>query len=157
MVTIATKTLTVRSSAFKNNGFIPSKYTSDGLNINPEIIINDIPEDAKSLAIIMDVPYASNGIFCNWVMWDIPPESIIKENSKPGIQGKNSRRENKYKGPYPLSGIHHYHFRVYALDTELGSLSINTDREGLLSAMEGHIISTGNLMGLYERHKSVLW
>lgn len=157
MATIAISTLTVKSFAFKNKGFIPSKYTYDGDNINPDIIIEDIPADTKSLAIIMEDPYACNGIFCHWVMWDIPPKNIIRENSKPGIQGKNSRRENKYKGPYPSNGRHQYHFRVYALDTELGSLSLNTDRNGLLNAMEGHIISSGNLVGLYERHKSVLW
>lgn len=157
MVTIATKTLTVRSFAFKDKGFIPSKYTYDGENINPDIIIENIPEDTKSLAIIMEDPYASNGIFCHWVMWDIPPKNIIRENSKSGIQGKNSRRENKYKGPCSSSGRHQYHFRVYALDAELGSLSLNTDRNGLLNAMEGHIISLGTLVGLYERYKSVLW
>jgi Raf kinase inhibitor-like YbhB/YbcL family protein len=157
MATIAISTLTVKSFAFKNKGFIPSKYTSDGENINPDIIIEDIPADTKSLAIIMEDPYASNGIFCHWVMWDIPPKNIIRENSKPGVQGKNSRRENKYKGPCPPSGRHQYHFKVYALDTELGSLSINTDRKGLLDAMEGHVISSGNLVGLYERYKSVLW
>ena len=157
MATIAISTLTVKSFAFKNKGFIPSKYTSDGENINPDIIIEDIPADTKSLAIILEDPYASNGIFCHWVMWDIPPKNIIRENSKPGVQGKNSRRENKYKGPCPPSGRHQYHFKVYALDTELGSLSINTDRKGLLDAMEGHVISSGNLVGLYERYKSVLW
>jgi len=59
--------------------------------------------------------------------------------------------ENKYTGPCPPSGIHHYHFRVYALDTKLDSLLPNTDRKGLLNAMEGHIFSSGELVGLYER------
>lgn len=150
-------TLTVKSFAFKNNGFIPSKYTSDGLNINPEIIINDIPSNTKSLAIIMDDTDVPNGAFCHWLMWDIPPNHIIRENSKPGIQGKNSMCENKYKGPCPQRGRHHYHFRVYALDTKLDSLSMNTDRNGLLHAMEEHVISSGDLVGLYERYRTVLW
>jgi hypothetical protein len=152
MATIATTALTIKSFAFKNNGFIPSKYTCDGSNINPDLMIDDIPEKTKSLAIIVDDPDAPNGIFTHWVIWDIPVKNnIIKENSKPGIQGINGMRENKYFGPCPTSGLHHYHFRVYALDAKLGSLSINTDRKGLLNSMEGHIISSGDLIGLYER------
>ena len=152
MATIATTTLTVKSFAFKNNGFIPAKYTCDGSNINPDLMIDDIPANTKSLAIIVDDPDAPNGTFSHWVIWDIPVKNnIIKENSKPGIQGRNSMRENKYFGPCPTSGIHHYHFKVYALNTMLSSLSPNTDRKGLLNAMEGHIISSGYLVGLYER------
>jgi len=153
MATIATTTtLKVKSFAFKNNGFIPAKYTCDGTNINPDLMIDDIPANTKSLAIIIDDPDAPNGTFCHWLIWDIPVKNnIIKENSKPGIQGRNSMHENKYFGPCPPNGIHHYHFRVYALDTKLSSLSPNTNRKALLDAMEGHIISSGDLIGLYER------
>lgn len=151
MSTIISTTLTIKSFAFNNNGFIPSKYTCDGSNINPDLMIDDIPENTKSLAIIVDDPDAPTGTFCHWVMWDISPKKIIKENSSPGIQGRNSMRENKYSGPCPPSGIHHYHFKVYALNTKFSSLSPNTDRKGLLNAMEGHVISSGDLVGLYQR------
>jgi Raf kinase inhibitor-like YbhB/YbcL family protein len=152
MATIATTTLTIKSFAFKSNGFIPAKYTCDGSNINPDLKIDDIPANAKSLAIIVDDPDAPNGIFSHWVMWDIPVRNnVIVENSAPGIQGRNGIRENKYFGPCPPSGIHHYHFRVFALNTKLSTLSRNTDRKGLLNAMEGHIISSCDLIGLYER------
>ena len=81
MATIATTTLTVKSFAFKNNGFIPSQYTCDGSNINPDLIIEGIPANAKSLAVIVDDPDAENGTFSHWVMWDIPVKNnIIKEN-----------------------------------------------------------------------------
>ena len=46
------------SSAFQNNGSIPSKYTCDGKNINPQLKISGIPAKAKSLALIMDDPDA---------------------------------------------------------------------------------------------------
>jgi Raf kinase inhibitor-like YbhB/YbcL family protein len=152
MATIATTTMTIKSFSFRNNGFIPAKYTCEGTNINPELMVEDIPENTKSLAIIVDDPDAPNGTFSHWVMWDIPVKNnVIKENSKPGIQGRNGMRENKYYGPCPPNGIHHYHFRVYALDTKLSTLSPNTDRKGLLNAMEGHIISSADLVGLYQR------
>ena len=110
----ATKTLTVSSPAFSNNGFIPSKYTCDGSNINPELIIRDIPQDTRSLALIIDDPDAPKGTFDHWVMWNIPVKDKIDENSTPGAEGKNGKNENKYMGPCPPSGTHHYHFKVYA-------------------------------------------
>ncbi len=150
MSTIISTTLTIKSPAFKNNEFIPSKYTCDGLNINPELIIEDIPVNTKSLAIIVDDPDAPNGTFCHWLLWDIPPKTTIKEDSRPGTQGRNSIHENKYFGPCPPSGTHHYHFKVYALDAKL-NLPPNTGEKELLNTMKGHIISSGDLVGLYKR------
>ncbi|MNE13477.1 putative kinase inhibitor [compost metagenome] len=150
MSAIISTGLTVKSSAFKHNEFIPSKYTCDGLNINPELIIEEIPAATKSLALIVDDPDAPNGTFCHWLMWDIPPKNTIKEDSTPGTEGKNSMRENSYFGPCPPRGTHHYHFKVYALNTKL-NLPVNTDEQELLNAMKGHIISSGDLIGLYKR------
>lgn len=84
-------------------------------------------------------------------MWDIPPINSIKENSQPGSEGRNSMNKNKYTGPCPPSGTHHYHFKVYALDTKLSYLQSSTDAEELLDAMKKHIIASGELVGLYKR------
>lgn len=142
--------LVIASPAFKNNELIPSKYTCDGLNINPKLTIEEIPENAKSLVIIMDDPDAPGGTYCHWVIWDIPPRGSIEEGSAPGIQGKNSMRENKYFGPCPPSGIHHYHFKVYVLNAKLG-LPPTTGKNELEKAMKTHILSSGELVGLYRR------
>lgn len=150
MATVATKTLTIESPAFTNNNSIPSKYTCDGTNVNPALTIKDIPVETKSLALIMDDPDAPNGTFDHWLMWDIPVRENIEENSMPGIQGKNSKGENKYTGPCPPSGTHHYHFRIYALGTKL-NLSPGTDKSALLKAMEDHILAEGELTGLYKK------
>jgi hypothetical protein len=68
------------------------------------------------------------------------------------IQGSNSWDEVGYKGPAPPKGhgTHHYHFRLYALDTEL-SATAGPNKAGLLKAMEGHILDTGELIGTYSR------
>ncbi len=142
--------LTVKSPDFRNNDTIPKKYTCDGLNINPSLIIKDIPKSAQSLTLIIDDPDASNGIFDHWVMWNIPPQQKIEEASAPGIQGKNSEKENKYTGPCPPNGIHHYHFKIYALDIKL-DLPDSSGKQELKKAMEGHIIAFGELIGLYKR------
>lgn len=150
-LTISATLLVIKSSAFKNNEFIPSKYTCDGLNINPEISIDEIPENTKSLAIIVDDPDSPNGTFCHWLIWDVSPKSSIKEDSTPGIQGRNSMGENKYSGPCPPGGNHHYHFKVYALDTKLSTLSPSTNQKEFEKAMKGHVIAWGELIGLYKR------
>jgi Raf kinase inhibitor-like YbhB/YbcL family protein len=150
MSVTASSTLVIKSPAFEDNEFISSKYTCDGVNVNPEISIGEIPKNTKSLAIIVDDPDAPSGSFCHWLMWNIAPKNSIKENSAPGIQGRNSFGENKYDGPCPPSGKHHYHFKVYALNTKL-NLLVSTDKNELEKAMKDHIIARGELVGLYKR------
>jgi Raf kinase inhibitor-like YbhB/YbcL family protein len=149
MAIVANKTLTIESPAFRNNESIPSKYTCDGSNINPELTIKDIPEETKSLALVVDDPDAQ-GTFDHWIMWNIPVKNRIEENSSPGAQGKNGKDENKYAGPCPPSGTHHYHFRVYALDVKL-DLPLTTNKGILLKAINGHILASGELIGIFKR------
>jgi Raf kinase inhibitor-like YbhB/YbcL family protein len=143
-------TIIVKSPAFKKNELIPSKYTCDGANINPELDLTGIPKKSKSLVIILDDPDAPNGTFDHWIMWNVPVKKKIEENSAPGIQGLNGKKENKYTGPCPPSGTHHYHFHVYALDINL-NLPEASDKSTLKNAMKGHILSEGDLVGLYKR------
>jgi Raf kinase inhibitor-like YbhB/YbcL family protein len=150
MIAVSPTTLTIKSPSFADNDFIPAKYTCDGSNINPALTVKDIPKDAKTLAIILDDPDAPKKTFDHWVMWNITPKEKIEENSAPGTQGLNGKFENKYTGPCPPSGIHHYHFKIYALDTKL-DIPANSDKKALLAAMESHIIAQGELIGLYKR------
>jgi len=147
---VTSKTLTITSSDFSDNGLIPSKYTCDGANINPELTIKDIPKETASLVLIVDDPHAPKGTFDHWVMWNIPVKDKIAENSTPGIEGKNGKGENKYTGPCPPSGAHHYHFKVYALDTKL-QLAANSGKNIVLKAIEGHILASGELVGIYKK------
>ena len=48
----------IESPSFKNNEMIPSNYTCDGANLNPALIISGVPEDAKSLVLVVDDPNA---------------------------------------------------------------------------------------------------
>jgi Raf kinase inhibitor-like YbhB/YbcL family protein len=156
MITIiANSTVSVHSPSFIYNGPIPLKYTCEGENINPEIDIAELPEETKSMALIVDDPDAPNGTFVHWVMWNIPPVKVIRENSSPGIEGKNGKMENKYQGPCPPSGVHHYHFHIYALDSEL-NLDPNTDKSKLVKAMNGHILGTGELIGTYTKQSNTV-
>ena len=64
----------------------------------------------------------------------------------------NEKPQSGYFGPRPpVDGkLHAYHFRVYALDAELG-LAAGLNKAQLLEAIEGHVLATGMLMGHYER------
>jgi len=143
-------TLIIRSTAFENNGHIPKKYAGSGENLSPPLTVSGIPEGTKTLALIVNDPDASMGTFVHWVMWNIPPRGEIPENTAPGVQGKNSAWRDSYTGPNPPFGTHHYVFRLYALDTELG-LARGASRKDLEGAMEGHILEGAELVGLYRR------
>jgi Raf kinase inhibitor-like YbhB/YbcL family protein len=140
----------VSSSAFQQGEFIPSKYSCQGDNVNPELKLSGLPMGTKSIALIMDDPDAPAGTFNHWIVWDIPMTEVINENSSPGTTGNNGRGEAKYTGPCPPSGTHHYHFKVFALDAML-SLPTGTEREKFENAMKGHIIGSTELIGLYRK------
>src|SRR5436309_2691531 len=96
----------VKSPAFAHGHYIPVKYTCQGDNINPPLFTEGIPENTKSMALIMEDTSAAFGVFDHWILWNIPAKGKIEENSSPGISGLNSRNENKYTGPCPPTGIH---------------------------------------------------
>lgn len=52
-------TVKILSPVFLNNQPIPSKYTCDGENVNPPLSFLEVPENAKSLVLIVDDPDAS--------------------------------------------------------------------------------------------------
>src|SRR5258708_1061946 len=111
------------SPSFDNNTSIPKKFTCEGGNINPELHIQNIPEEAKSLALILHDPDAPvPGGFTHWVVWNIAPTTAIikQESTSPGsVEGKKGAARLGYDGPRPPSGTHHYEFRLYALDVML--------------------------------------
>jgi len=144
------KELTITSPAFGNNKLIPSKYTCDGDDVNPTLNIEGIPEETKTLVLIVDDPDAPMGTWDHWIVWNIPPTNKIEENSVPGAEGLNDFRKHSYGGPSPPSGTHRYFFKVYALDTKL-DLDPNSRKKDVEKAMKDHILAKGELVGLYSR------
>lgn len=146
------KELVVKSSVFEKNKLIPSKYTCDGENINPPLTVEGVPEKAKSLALIIEDPDAPAGLFIHWLIWNLPVAGTIEEHSAPGTEGLNSSKKRGYSGPCPPSGTHRYFFKVYALDTKLNVATLS-EKEDVETAMQGHILAQGELMGLYRKSK----
>jgi Raf kinase inhibitor-like YbhB/YbcL family protein len=140
----------ISSPVFKDGEKMPLRFSCEGENINPPLLLKNIPSGAKSLALIMEDPDAPKGTFDHWVMWNIKPVQIIEEDSSPGIQGLNSRGGNQYIGPCPPYGTHRYHFEIFALDTKL-PLDKNSGKAALKAAMEGHVLGHGEITGLYKK------
>lgn len=139
----------ITSPDFGNNQIIPASFTCDGEDINPSLVIEDIPKEAKSLVLIVDDPDAPMGTWVHWVVYDIPVTNRISQNSIPGKQGINDFRKKDYGGPCPPSGTHRYFFKIYALDTTL-NLEEGISKEALEEAMQGHILDKAELIGLYK-------
>lgn len=155
--------LVLQSEAFSPNGPIPRRYTGDGEDLSPPLTWSGVPEGTKELVLIVDDPDAPRPEpWVHWVLYKIPadtpglPEGIPTSgpvSSPPGaVQGKNSWPKNGYGGPYPPTGhgVHHYHFKLYALDVEL-TLGAGATKEALLKAMQGHVLAEGELVGTYQR------
>ena len=143
----------ITSPAFEEGKTIPKKYSCDGEDINPPLHIDDVSDRAQSLAIILDDPDASAGVWNHWLVWNIDPMTReIKEGKLPkgALLGINDFEKLEYEGPCPTSGNHRYYFRVYALDTKL-TLKQGLNRQSLDTAMEGHTIEKASLMGTFSR------
>lgn len=143
----------VSSPSFKNFGRIPDKYTCKGLNVNPEINIEEVPSEAKSLVLIIDDPDAPMGTWDHWILFNIDPKvRRIKEDSVPenATKGINSFGTLEYGGPCPPSGSHRYFFKVYALDRVL-DLSEGATKKEVERRMQGHIIDRAEIIGLYSK------
>lgn len=146
----------IKISTFKNNEFIPQRYTCDGEDINPLIEIKNPPANTKSFVLIMDDPDATGGVtWDHWILFNIDPKTqYITEGGLPlnSKLGKNSWGKNMYGGPCPPKGSkpHRYFFKLYALDIVL-DLEEGATKQEIEKAMEGHILAYSQVIGLYQR------
>jgi hypothetical protein len=150
----AASSISITSTSFQAGGDIPAKFTCNGTNVSPGLQISTVPNEAKSLVLIVDDPDAPHGLFTHWIVWNIDPKTTrVAENSAPtaGVQGLNDFGKRNYGGPCPPSGTHRYFFKIFALDTKL-ELKSGARRAELDAAMRGHILAQGELMGRYS-HK----
>ncbi|MDR0306157.1 MAG: YbhB/YbcL family Raf kinase inhibitor-like protein [Chitinispirillales bacterium] len=138
----------ITSPAFLKNGPIPPQYGCKGRNINPPLEISGIPPEAKSLVLIMHDPDAPKGDFVHWVCYDMELVENLEAGAASGRQGINSSGKLGYMGPCPPSGTHHYHFKIYALNTKL-NLPSGASRQIVESAMIGHVVESSELVGTF--------
>jgi Raf kinase inhibitor-like YbhB/YbcL family protein len=140
--------LFVKSPVFENGKKLPLKYTCDGEGINPPLIVDGIPSEAKSLVLVIQDPDAPSGNFVHWLVWNISTIGKIDENSIPGIEGRNSSGRIHYSSPCPPSGTHRYIFKVFALNLQL-ELHEGATKKELDQSIHGHIVAKGEIIGLF--------
>ncbi len=158
------------STSFNPYTTIPKNHTGEGEDISPALTWSDISPKCKSLAIVCEDPDAparrdQDYPYVHWVLYNIRtdvnhlPEGVPQnqwlKDPVGAAQGKNSFGKIGYNGPMPPRGhgTHHYIFTLYALNREL-NLPAGLTRDELMDQMQGHILATAKLTGMYERSLS---
>jgi hypothetical protein len=151
-----TMTLTIRSEAFAAQQPIPKKHTGDGEDVSPSLSWSGAPTGVAEWALIVDDPDAPTPEpWVHWVLFKIPASaSGLEEGAIPpgALEGKNSWGTLGYRGPAPPKGhgVHHYHFKVYALREPI-TLGAGADKASLIKAMQGKTLAQGEVIGAYRR------
>ncbi len=147
------------SSAFGNGEFIPEKYTCGGDDVSPCLLFLNTSKEVKSFVVIVEDPDVLESTFCHWLIYDIPgdfeglpedvpPATYIEYGIK---QGLNDFGNIGYNGPCPPEGsVHRYFFILLALDIESTGLEPGITKKELIEAIDGHVITTAEIVGLYK-------
>jgi len=154
--------LNITSPAFSNDGEIPPEYTCNGKDNSPPLEWSGIPENTRSLVLIVDDPDAPDPnapkiTWVRWVVYNIPPNTTYFPRSTNCINlpastmsGINDWHKIGYGGPCPPIGRHHYFHKLYALDTVLKEIPDATKAQ-IEVAMQGHIIEYAELVGTFKK------
>lgn len=149
----------LRSPAFQNGELIPRRYTADGDNVSPPLEWSDPPPGTRSFALIVEDPDAPSGTFRHWGVYNIPgtrralPEGAEHARAEGLGLAINDLGNARYDGPVPPRGhgVHHYHFRLFALDTESLAQAPKLSVEDIGKAAQEHALAEAELVGNYER------
>jgi Raf kinase inhibitor-like YbhB/YbcL family protein len=148
-------TIVLTSRAFADHQPIPKKHTGEGQDVSPQLGWSQLPAATREIALICDDPDAPTAEpFVHWVLYMIPAatKELAEDSNGGGVEGMTSFGYLGYGGPMPPvgHGLHHYHFKIYALSAPLRAKAGLT-KAGLLEAMKGLILDQGELVGVYER------
>jgi Raf kinase inhibitor-like YbhB/YbcL family protein len=156
----------ITSSDFNEGEEIPKKFGYKFENTHPTIEFDNIPQNTKSLSLIMDDPDAMAAVGRVWVHWllsNLSPQTVailtgetpmktLEEGEEDDqidyLKGKTDFDEIGYGGPAPPNGRHTYIFKGYALDTIL-DLKEGYSKQELEDSMKGHIIAESKLTGTF--------
>jgi Raf kinase inhibitor-like YbhB/YbcL family protein len=147
--------LTVSSNAFDPSSGIPVQYTCDGAGEAPTLRWFDVPAGTRSIAILVDDPDAQRGPFTHLLVTNLPPSltSLDLGAALPAgaLASRNDAGTPGYLAPCPANGVHHYHFRVYALNARHRPPAGNryVTRDAFLRGLQGHVLAEGELTAVY--------
>jgi Raf kinase inhibitor-like YbhB/YbcL family protein len=140
------------SAAFASGEPIPRRHTCDGDDVSPPLSWSAPPAGTVALALCVDDPDAGRYSFTHWLAWGLSPAAGgLGEGEAPPAEGRNDFGAPGYRGPCPPPGRpHRYVFRLHALDVEV-ALGPGDRRLSFDAAIEGHLLATADLVGLYGR------
>ncbi len=149
--------LRLSSPAFADGERIPERYGHGVENVNPPLRIEGVPEDAETLALVVDDPDAfdpAGKVWDHWTAWNVPAsvEEIPEDwdvTTDGASEGTNDFGERGYGGPAPPDREHTYRFRLFALDADL-DLPESAGREDVEDAVDGRVLDEALLEGTYE-------
>ncbi len=144
------------STAFGDGGWIPQLHSCQGADVSPSLEWTAPPAQTRSFALVLEDPDAPGGMWCHWVLYDIPDGVLaLAQGYKPGsvgVSGINDFGKLGYGGPCPPKGRpHRYFFKLYALDVHTLGLGAGIPRAELLNAIKGHVLAEAQYMGRFER------
>ena len=105
--------LVLKSAVFTEGGVIPLRHTCEGDDVAPPLEWDGIPDNAKSLVLIVDDPDAPDPeapkmTWVHWVVFNLPPDvrglpvGATAEMLPVGTeQGLNDWQKIGYGGPCP--------------------------------------------------------
>jgi Raf kinase inhibitor-like YbhB/YbcL family protein len=153
--------LTLTSQSIENNTLIKSDFICSmqhGGNQSPHMSWKDIPKNTQSFLLVAHDPDAKPKGYVHWLVYiDNPTTSQLQVNQKPSakddvVYALNDNHANNYFGPCPPkgTGVHHYNFVLYALNTRISkALAITMTLHDFKNQMQGHVIEHAKLTGLY--------
>ena len=156
------RSLQLSSPAFENQGRMPAEFSCEGAGGSPPLAWSNVPQGTRSFALIVtdvDIPSARLRLmeFVHWVLYDLPGDAralgaritLADLARLEAVMGRNGYGQREYVSPCPVSGTHHYVYRLYALDVE--DLQPRRDSKGgVLQAMEGHVLAYSEWTGAYQ-------
>jgi Raf kinase inhibitor-like YbhB/YbcL family protein len=150
---------TITSPAFRSGDVLPTRHTRDGENVSPPLEWSDAPLETKSYMLIVEDPDAPSGTFRHWAMFNIPageaglPEGASAHGLRGAEEGVNGFQNTRYDGPQPPKGhgLHHYHFRLAALDVPRLDVPASAKAEDVWTKAQPHIIAEAEVVGVYAR------
>ncbi|WEX90310.1 YbhB/YbcL family Raf kinase inhibitor-like protein [Sinorhizobium garamanticum] len=150
-------TFSLISPAFVDGQLIPQKYTRLGENLFPPLKWTGTPEGTQSFALIVEDPDAPRGMFRHCAIINIPgswtelPQAVDTgpEHSIKFI--KNDFGNARYDGPQPPAGtgVHHYWFRLAALDVPNLSIPEDVGAEEAWKRVRKHLIEEAAIVGTF--------
>jgi Raf kinase inhibitor-like YbhB/YbcL family protein len=150
----------LRSPAFGPGQPIPKEHTLDGENLSPPLEWSDPPPGTRSFVLVVEDPDAPSGTFRHWGIYNISGgRTMLPEGVGHGAKtedlgmGVNDFGHAHYDGPRPPAGhgVHHYHFRLAALDVESLTQAPKARVEDVWKAARQHVLDETELVGIYER------